>query len=75
MIRRSHVYRRRFSNGESDAVGNGRVCGVECALIRERQYEGIALAQQHWCVANGEKTLVARELGISRETLYQYLRD
>jgi DNA invertase Pin-like site-specific DNA recombinase len=26
-------------------------------------------------IANGEKkTLVARELGISRETLYQYLR-
>lgn len=73
----------------------GAFAEFERALIRERQREGIVLAQQRGVyqgrkkmlsagqvtqirhrVSEGEaKAQIARELGISRETLYQYLRD
>ena len=67
----------------------GAVAQFERDLIRERQREGIALAKQRkkalladkieeLCirVSNGEKKAsLAREFGISRETLYQYLRQ
>lgn len=73
----------------------GAFAEFERALIRERQREGIALAQQRGAyrgrkkslndeqivalkrrVAAGEtKALIARDFGISRETLYQYLRE
>ena len=72
----------------------GAFAEFERALIRERQREGIALAQKRGAykgrkkrlsadqtaqirerVAAGEKkAALAREFGISRETLYQYLR-
>jgi DNA invertase Pin-like site-specific DNA recombinase len=67
----------------------------ECALIRERQREGIALAKQRGAYSGRKKSLspekaaalkkraaagekkasLAREFGISRDTLYQYLRE
>ena len=73
----------------------GAFAEFERALIRERQREGIVLAQQRGVyqgrkkmlsagqvtlirhrVSEGEaKSQIARDLGISRETLYQYLRD
>ena len=87
------LHRRGLADGESDAVGHGRVRRVERALIRERQREGIAPAKQRGAyrakeiseqrkiaelkrIAAGEqKPLVApANSGISRETLYQYLR-
>ncbi len=72
----------------------GAFAEFERELIRERQHEGIVLAQQRGVyqgrkkmlsagqvtqirhrVSEGEaKAQIARELGISRETLYQYLR-
>jgi len=73
----------------------GAFAEFERSLIRERQREGIALAQARGVyrgrrkaltseragdlrrrVAAGEtKAALAREFGISRETLYQYLRS
>jgi DNA invertase Pin-like site-specific DNA recombinase len=72
----------------------GAFAEFERALLRERQREGIALAQQRGAyrgrkrslnaeqigevkrrIAAGEqKARVARDMGISRETVYQYLR-
>ncbi len=72
----------------------GAFAEFECALIRVRQRQGIALAKQRGVyrgrkrtlsdtniagvksrVAAGEpKAQIARDLGISRETLYQYQR-
>lgn len=72
----------------------GAFAEFERALIRERQREGILLAQRRGAykgrkksldakqiallkerVAAGEKkSVLARELGLSRETIYQYLR-
>jgi DNA invertase Pin-like site-specific DNA recombinase len=72
----------------------GAFAEFERALLRERQREGIALAQQRGAYrgrkkalsdtriaalhqrveAGGSKAQIAREFGISRETLYQYLR-
>ena len=72
----------------------GAFAEFERALIRKRQREGIALAQQRgtyrvrkralsegqvaelrWRVeAGGAKAQLAWEYGISRDTLYQYLR-
>lgn len=52
----------------------------ERALIRERQIEGIALAPEQVAAlrqraaAGEQRAKLAREFGISRETLYQYLR-
>lgn len=73
----------------------GAFAEFERSLIRERQLEGIRLAQQRGVykgrkksltqeqvltlkerVAKGDKkSLIAKELKISRETLYQYLRS
>ncbi len=73
----------------------GAFAEFERSLIRERQREGIALAQARGVyrgrrkalteeraitlrlrAASGEKKAeLAREFGISRETLYQYLRN
>lgn len=73
----------------------GAFAEFERALIRERQREGIALAQKRGAyrgrkksldaqqaaqlckraAAGEQKTLLAREFGISRETLYHYLRQ
>ena len=87
--------------GEDSPMANlmlsvmGAFAEFERALIRERQREGIALAQKRVAyrgrkralsldqvgelrkrVAHGEqKAKLAREFGISRETLYQSLRD
>jgi DNA invertase Pin-like site-specific DNA recombinase len=87
--------------GEDSPMANlmlsvmGAFAEFERALIRERQREGIAIAQQRGAyrgrkkslsdekvsammqrVAAGEqKAAIARDLGISRETLYQYLRS
>ena len=87
--------------GEDSPMANlmlsvmGAFAEFERALIRERQREGIALAQKRGAyrgrkralsldqvgelrkrVAHGEqKAKLAREFGISRETLYQSLRD
>ena len=72
----------------------GAFAEFERRLIRERQREGIALAQQRGAYKGRRKTLspeqadvlrrraaagevkadLAREFGISRETLYQYLK-
>ncbi|HEX8464708.1 MAG TPA: recombinase family protein [Abditibacterium sp.] len=72
----------------------GAFAEFERALIRERQKEGIALAQRRGDyrgrkksltpeqveelrarIQNGEKkSVLARELGLSRETIYQYLK-
>ena len=72
----------------------GAFAEFERALIRERQREGIALAQKRGAYkgrkpslrpdqvaelrqkaqAGAKKTVLAREYGISRETVYQYLR-
>ena len=72
----------------------GAFAEFERALIRERQREGIALAQQRGVYKGRKKTLtperaaelvkragsgipkvvLARDYGISRETVYQYLR-
>ena len=86
--------------GEDSPMANlmlsvmGAFAEFERELIRERQREGIALAQQRGAykgrkkslnqnaraelrerVIRGEKkTELAREYGISRETLYQYLK-
>ena len=87
-------------SGEDSPIANlmlsvmGAFAEFERALIRERQREGIALAQKRGAyrgrkkaltpdriddlrrrVATGEtKAQLAREFGISRETLYQYLK-
>jgi DNA invertase Pin-like site-specific DNA recombinase len=86
--------------GEESPMANlmlsvmGAFAEFERALLRERQREGIALAQQRGAyrgrkpalnseqigevkrrIAAGEpKARVARDMGISRETVYQYLR-
>lgn len=66
----------------------GAFAESERALIRERQREGLAPAQQRGVYRGGEVArstvrraelrqllaAVAREFGISRETLYQYLQ-
>jgi DNA invertase Pin-like site-specific DNA recombinase len=72
----------------------GAFAEFERNLIKERQREGIALAQKHGAykgrkkalskeavaalrerlAAGVSKTRLARELGISRQTLYQYVR-
>lgn len=72
----------------------GAFAEFERALIRERQREGIALAQQRGVYKGRKKTLtperaaelveragsgipkvvLARDYGISRETVYQYIR-
>ena len=87
--------------GEDSPMANlmlsvmGAFAEFERALIRERQREGIALAQKRGAyrgrkralsldqvvdlrkriVAGEQKAKLARELGISRETLYQSLRN
>ncbi|MBB5411222.1 DNA invertase Pin-like site-specific DNA recombinase [Paraburkholderia sp. HC6.4b] len=87
--------------GEDSPMANlmlsvmGAFAGFERALIRERQREGIALAQQRGAYrgrkpalsdaqvadlrrrvdAGERKAQIAREFGVSRETLYQYLRS
>ncbi|MGP8431770.1 recombinase family protein [Paraburkholderia fungorum] len=87
--------------GEDSPMANlmlsvmGAFAEFERALIRERQREGIALAQKRGAyrgrrpalsdaqlaelrrrVGSGEhKAQIARDYGISRETLYQYLRS
>ena len=73
----------------------GAFAEFERALIRERQREGIALAQRRGAYRGRKRTLsedridelrrraaakepkarLAREFGISRETVYQYLRS
>ncbi len=85
--------------GEDSPMANlmlsvmGAFAEFERALIRERQREGIALAQQRGAyrgrkkalspeqvaelrqrAADEQKAKLAREFGVSRETLYQYLR-
>ena len=86
--------------GEDSPMANlmlsvmGAFAEFERALIRERQREGIALAQKRGAYRGRKKALsleqlaelqkrvdggeqkakLAREFGISRETLYQYLR-
>jgi len=66
----------------------GAFAEFERALIRERQREGIALAKRRGAYRGRKKALsadqraelrqriaaAARAYGISRETLYQYLR-
>jgi DNA invertase Pin-like site-specific DNA recombinase len=72
----------------------GAFAEFECAPLRERQREGIVLAERRGVYrgrkaalspdgladarrrvgAGKKKTQIARDLGISRETLYQYLR-
>ena len=72
----------------------GAFADFERALIRERQREGIALAQKRGAyrgrkkalsldkvvelrnriVAGEQKAKLAREFGVSRETLYQTMR-
>ncbi|AKK25069.1 recombinase family protein [Pandoraea oxalativorans] len=87
--------------GEDSPMANlmlsvmGAFTEFERALIRERQREGIALAQQRGAYrgrkpalsdaqvadlrrrvdAGERKAQIAREFGVSRETLYQYLRS
>jgi DNA invertase Pin-like site-specific DNA recombinase len=87
--------------GEDSPMANlmGSVMGAfadfERSLIRERQREGIALAQQRGAYRGRKKTLsteqaaelarraasgtpkstLAKEYGLSRETVYQYLRQ
>ena len=87
--------------GEDSPMANlmlsvmGAFAEFERALIRERQWEGIALAKQRGAYRGRKKALsperaaellqrvkageqkakLAREFGISRETLYQYLRE
>ena len=85
-----------FSGGDSDRLLSlmDALVKFERALVRERQREGIALAQKrnayrgrkkvlsterieelHRRAGAGEpKTILAKEFGISRGTLYQYLR-
>jgi DNA invertase Pin-like site-specific DNA recombinase len=86
--------------GEDSPMANlmlsvmGAFAEFERSLIRERQREGIALAQQRGVYKGRKKTLtperaaelvqragsgipkvvLAREYGISRETVYQYIR-
>ena len=86
--------------GEDSPMANlmlsvmGAFAEFERALIRERQREGIALAQQRGVYKGRKKTLtperaaelveragsgipkvvLARDYGISRETVYQYIR-
>ncbi|MBT2515522.1 recombinase family protein [Arthrobacter sp. ISL-30] len=86
--------------GEDSPIANlmlsvmGAFAEFERSLIRERQREGIALAQQRGVYKGRKKTLsperaaelvqragsgvpkaaLARDYGISRETVYQYLR-
>ena len=72
----------------------GAFAEFERSLIKERQREGIAIAQRRGAykgrkksldarqiaelkerIQNGEKkSVMARELGLSRETIYQYLK-
>jgi DNA invertase Pin-like site-specific DNA recombinase len=87
--------------GEDSPIANlmltvlGAVAQFERDLIRERQREGIAIAQQRGvyrgrrralapekvtelarrAAAGEKKAALAREFGISRETLYQYMRE
>ncbi|MFF2242763.1 helix-turn-helix domain-containing protein [Arthrobacter sp. NPDC058130] len=87
--------------GEDSPMANlmlsvmGAFAEIERSLIRERQREGIALAQQRGAYKGRKKTLtperaaelvqravsgvpkavLARDYGISRETVYQYLRQ
>ena len=87
-------------SGEDSPMANlmlsvmGAFAEFERALIKERQREGIALAQKRGAYRGRKRTLsdemiaellrragdgepkaaIARDLGISRETLYQYLR-
>ncbi|MFX1822189.1 recombinase family protein [Pseudarthrobacter sp. CC4] len=87
--------------GEDSPMANlmlsvmGAFAEFERSLIRERQREGIALAQQRGAYKGRKKTLtperatelvqragngipkvvLARDYGISRETVYQYLRQ
>lgn len=87
--------------GEDSPVANlmlsvmGAFAEFERSLIRERQREGIALAQKRGAYRGRKKTLspaqavdlarsaadgipkstLAKEYGISRETVYQYLRQ
>jgi DNA invertase Pin-like site-specific DNA recombinase len=87
--------------GEDSPMSNlmlsvmGAFAEFERSLIRERQREGIALAQQRGVYKGRKKTLtperaaelvnrassgipkvvLARDYGISRETVYQYLRQ
>ncbi|WP_104046066.1 recombinase family protein [Arthrobacter sp. ZGTC412] len=86
--------------GEDSPMANlmlsvmGAFAEFERSLIRERQREGIALAQQRGAYKGRKKTLtperaaelvqragdgipkvvLARDYGISRETVYQYIR-
>jgi DNA invertase Pin-like site-specific DNA recombinase len=65
----------------------GAIHEFDRSLIKERQREGIALAKKKLLslaevaelrqrIARGmSKAQVARELGISRKTLYKYLRQ
>ena len=87
--------------GEDSPMANlmlsvmGAFAEFERSLIRERQREGIALAQQRGAYKGRKKTLtperaaelvqraasgvpkavLASDYGISRETVYQYLRQ
>jgi DNA invertase Pin-like site-specific DNA recombinase len=83
------------ANGTQKALDRRRADTVERSLIRERQREGIALAQQRGAYKGRKKTLtperaaelvqraangipksvLASDYGISRETVYQYLRQ
>ena len=81
-------------HGQPHALRHGAFAEFERSLIRERQREGITLAQQRGAYKGRKKTLtperaaelvqragngvpksvLARDYGISRETVYQYLR-
>ncbi len=87
--------------GENSPMSNlilsvmGAFAEFERALIRERQFEGIAIAKKRGAYKGRKKSLtpekikalkkrvskgdkkseIAREFGISRETVYQYMRD
>ena len=63
----------------------GTFAEFERSLIRERQRESIALAKTHGVyrgrtpsldkvAAGASKAALARDFGISRETIYAYLR-
>lgn len=86
--------------GEDSPMSNlllsvmGEIAEFERALIRERQAEGIALAQKKGLYTGRKKALssqqveyikkgiaaykkksdIAKELGVSRETVYRYLK-
>ena len=71
--------------GEDSPMSNlllsvmGAFAEFELALTGERQREGVALAKQRGAYKGRKKALspqeVARDVGVSRETLYQYLRQ